>query len=112
MELIKTFLVLVNIFIYQALAHPGISFDEARSLFAVEPNESAGKMLKEWSKGDMKGNAEEQGPYLEGDIIISDARNGVKLPGQRWPKGIIPYEIDAYMSKSCALLNLKYLIIY
>lgn len=100
MELIKIFLVLLNIFIYQTSALPALSYDEARSLFAVEPSESAGKMLKEWSKGAMKGNAEEQGPYLEGDIIISDARNGVKLPGQRWPKGIIPYEIDAYLSKT------------
>ena len=104
MELIKKFLVLVNIFIYQASALPALSYDEARSLFAVEPSEFAGKMLKEWSKGDMQGNAEEQGPYLEGDIIISDARNGVKLPGQRWPKGIIPYEIDAYLSKNCIFI--------
>ncbi|XP_070505760.1 zinc metalloproteinase nas-4-like [Chironomus tepperi] len=99
MEIIKVFLVLLNIFISQTLALPALSYDEARSLFAVEPNESAGTMLKEWSKGDMKGNAEEQGPYLEGDIIISDARNGVALPGQRWPKGIIPYEIDAFLTQ-------------
>lgn len=91
MDLLKKFLIFVTIIHHYIEGHP---FDLGRSNIAVEPIKSAGHTLTEWSKGENKGNPEEQGPYFEGDIIISDARNGVRLPGQRWPKGIIPYEIE------------------
>lgn len=40
------------------------------------------------------GNAEERGPYLEGDLLIPiNPKNGIQLKSLRWPKGQIPYEI-------------------
>lgn len=40
------------------------------------------------------GNAEEKGPYLEGDLLIPiNSKNGIQSQSRRWPKAQIPYEI-------------------
>lgn len=96
MDLLKQFLVLLNILF--AIAYPAIDVDLARSNIAMEPSRSAGTFLTEWTKNKTKGNPEEQGPYLEGDIIISEARNGVRLPALRWPKATIPYVLEGRFS--------------
>lgn len=54
-----------------------------------QPIETVGK---DWYNG--HGNAEEQGPYLEGDLLIpSTTRNGMKSESLRWKKGEVPFEI-------------------
>lgn len=45
-----------------------------------------------WYKG--FGNAEEQGPYLEGDLLVpSSAKNGIAATSSRWKRGEVPFEI-------------------
>lgn len=47
-----------------------------------------------------RGNAEEQGPYLEGDLLIpTDAKNGMKLESLRWKNGEVPFEIRGSFSE-------------
>lgn len=57
------------------------------------PSEEAGKLVANMDP--TKGNPEELGPYLEGDILIPrrTPRNGVIGEAYRWPRGHIPYEI-------------------
>lgn len=49
-------------------------------------------------------NPEETGPYFEGDIVGEAAefrnslRNGILAASYRWPKGIVPYEIQGPFS--------------
>lgn len=55
-----------------------------------------GKPIKQNSRKNAAnhGNAEERGPYLEGDLLIPiNSKNGIQSQSRRWPKGIIPYEI-------------------
>lgn len=104
MDLLKELVILLAFLIYFSYGHP---LDLSRSNIAMEPSKTAGQALTDWSKGDRKGNAEEQGPYFEGDIILSEARNGVPLAGLRWPKGIIPYEIEGKFSKLSVKFYLK-----
>lgn len=45
-------------------------------------------------------NPEENGPYLEGDLLIPlDSRSGMKAESYRWKKGEIPFEIHGDFSK-------------
>lgn len=40
------------------------------------------------------GNPEENGPYLEGDLLmLINGKNGIKLESAKWKNGEIPYEI-------------------
>ena len=46
------------------------------------------------NQDELDGNFEEQGPYLEGDLLIpSTARNGMKSEALRWKNGVVPFEI-------------------
>ncbi|XP_055677971.1 hatching enzyme 1.2-like [Lutzomyia longipalpis] len=68
-------------------------------IFGV-PNENIGKVLENFAN--IKGNPEEQGSYLEGDLLIplSRARNGLVAQATRWPNGVVPYEIKGSFSAS------------
>lgn len=91
---------LILFFLNMCLGYPfDISNELTSNNVSFEPDESAGRKLKEWSENDIYGNPEEQGPYFEGDIIISNARNGAVSPKQTWINGIIPYEIDGEFSE-------------
>lgn len=49
---------------------------------------------------DTSGNAEELGPYLEGDLLIpTDARNGMRAESLRWKRGEVPFVIHGSYSK-------------
>lgn len=49
-----------------------------------------------------KDNPEEQGPYVEGDILVpvqdNATRNGMKTESSRWKSGIVPFEIRGSFS--------------
>ncbi|XP_059611782.1 hatching enzyme 1.2-like [Phlebotomus argentipes] len=66
-------------------------------IFGV-PNEKIGKVLENFAN--FQGNPEEQGSYLEGDLLIpvSRARNGLVAQATRWPNGVVPYEIQGSFS--------------
>lgn len=56
------------------------------------------KSVENWFDG--KGNAEEKGPYLEGDLLIpTSSKNGMKSETLRWKKGEVPFEIRGGYSK-------------
>lgn len=59
------------------------------------PDPEVGKILESWNPETDGGNPEEQGSYIEGDILIpqSDGRNGLADKTKRWPNGVVPYEI-------------------
>lgn len=64
------------------------------------PIENDGQIFKGHS-----GNADEIGPYLEGDLLIpTNGRNGMKPEALRWKNGEVPFEIHGNFSK---LLNPK-----
>lgn len=47
------------------------------------------------------GNPEEQGIYLEGDLLVPvTAKNGIKSQSFRWKKGVVPFDIQGAFSKS------------
>lgn len=49
---------------------------------------------------ELDGNAEEQGPYLEGDLLIpSHEKNGMKSESLRWKNGEVPFEIHGSFSE-------------
>uniref|UniRef100_A0A1B0D0X1 Peptidase M12A domain-containing protein n=1 Tax=Phlebotomus papatasi TaxID=29031 RepID=A0A1B0D0X1_PHLPP len=68
-------------------------------IFGV-PNENIGKVVE--NLANFRGNPEEQGSYLEGDLLIplSRARNGLVAKATRWPNGVVPYEIQGSFSES------------
>lgn len=68
-----------------------------------EPSEIASRTLDLWMKSGMVGNPEEQGPYLEGDIMVPEARNGVTSKSQLWDKATVPYELGASFSENIFL---------
>lgn len=47
-------------------------------------------------------NPEEQGPYIEGDILVplqdNSTRNGMKTESLRWRSGVVPFEIRGSFS--------------
>lgn len=49
-----------------------------------------------------KDNPEEQGPYIEGDILVplpdNSTRNGMKTESLRWRSGVVPFEIRGSFS--------------
>lgn len=77
-----------------------------KSLYGV-PDEEAGKQLNNW-KPENGGNPEEQGTYLEGDMLITkpEGRNGLIDTSKRWTNGIIPFRIEGSFSKQFNLCNL------
>lgn len=73
-----------------------------------EPNEISGRMLESWHHDGMVGNAEEQGNYFEGDIILPpEGRNGVVEAAQKWKNAIVPYEITGSFSKKMWIILIK-----
>ncbi|KAG5672807.1 hypothetical protein PVAND_002899 [Polypedilum vanderplanki] len=89
----KTFLFLIVVFYHEAE-----TFKLDLSKIISTSDESSGKALNNWNIL-KSGNAEEQGNYFEGDIILNlDQRNGIRLPTQKWDKGIIPYKIEGGFS--------------
>lgn len=60
-----------------------------------QPIENDGQIFK-----NHKGNAEEVGPYLEGDLLIPTmGRNGMKPEALRWKNGEVPFEIRGNFSE-------------
>jgi hypothetical protein len=49
-------------------------------------------------------NAEELGPYLEGDLLVPTSRSGMKAESLRWKNGEVPFEIRGSFSKSAIFL--------
>lgn len=61
-----------------------------------QPIDNDGQIFK-----NLKGNAEEVGPYLEGDLLIpTKGRNGMKAESLRWKNGEVPFEIRGNFSES------------
>lgn len=54
-------------------------------------------------------NPEEQGPYIEGDILVplpdNNTRNGMKTESLRWRSGVVPFEIRGSFSNSLILCS-------
>lgn len=52
-------------------------------------------------------NPEEQGPYIEGDILVplpdNATRNGMKTESLRWKSGVVPFEIRGSFSNKLQL---------
>lgn len=64
--------------------------------------EMYGKPIAHHSRMNEKryGNPEEQGPYLEGDLLIPlNSKNGIKLESYRWKNKEVPYEIRGSFSE-------------
>ena len=74
----------------------------AENLFG-KPNFEVGEILSKWNTTETeKMNPEEEGDYLQGDILVptsSNLRNGVLAEFSHWPKGVIPFEISGGFSK-------------
>lgn len=52
------------------------------------------------------GNPEEQGPYLEGDLLIPTSdKNGVTAQSLRWENGVVPYLIRGSFSEYSSLVR-------
>lgn len=76
-------------------------------------DEAAGKMLTKWLELKGRGNAEEQGTYFEGDIVIdARGRNGVIAIAEKWNNGKIPYEVRGSFSKWNSFKKKKYYFLY
>lgn len=64
-----------------------------------------GKPVEVREMGELDGNPEEYGPYLQGDLLIplsstsTDERNGMKSESFRWKKGEVPFEIRGSFSE-------------
>lgn len=71
----------------------------SRNVVLNEPSEVGGHILESWLRNGKIGNPEEQGPYIEGDLILAEARNGVTSSDLKWNKGIVPYEIRGSFSE-------------
>jgi len=79
--------------LYNCLVHLGTA------IFGT-PDKKSGDAVSTWKETSQL-NPEEMGEYAEGDILhpIGTSRNGLKAVSSRWPKGIIPYEINPYFGK-------------
>ncbi|XP_055711470.1 hatching enzyme 1.2-like [Phlebotomus papatasi] len=66
------------------------------------PSTVNGRRLDRWRKASEKGNPEEQGAYVEGDILIpsTHVRNGLRSQSSYWPSGIVPLEVIGPFSNS------------
>lgn len=91
--------------LYNGLVHLGAA------IFGT-PNKKSGEAVSAWKETSPL-NPEEMGEYAEGDILhpINGAasRNGLKATSSRWPKGVIPYEINPYF---CEWYNIICVIYY
>lgn len=59
-----------------------------------------GKPVENEGLSGIIGNPEEQGPYLEGDLLFpTDAKNGMRAESLRWKSGVVPFEIRGSYSK-------------
>lgn len=58
------------------------------------PSTINGRRLERWRGTNDTGNPEEQGAYVEGDILIpsTHVRNGLRSQSSYWPGGIVPIE--------------------
>lgn len=59
------------------------------------PSTAVGLDVANWEVNQNRGNPEELGSYLEGDILFPNGkfRNGLVAQAYRWPNGQIPFEI-------------------
>uniref|UniRef100_A0A1B0CBX3 Metalloendopeptidase n=1 Tax=Lutzomyia longipalpis TaxID=7200 RepID=A0A1B0CBX3_LUTLO len=66
------------------------------------PSSVNGRRLEKWSTSNETGNPEEQGAYIEGDILIpsTHVRNGLRSQSSYWPSGIVPIEVVGPFSDS------------
>ncbi|CAG9807550.1 unnamed protein product [Chironomus riparius] len=95
MKLQKKCMILALIIAYKHVeSYPTDDFLAKQSSFEIEPNNFAGRILTKWSETDHFGNPEEQGPYFEGDIIVSNERTFFTRQAKKWKHGIIPYKIS------------------
>jgi len=80
--------------LYNGLVHLGTA------IFGT-PDKKSGDAVSTWKETSQL-NPEEMGEYAEGDILhpIGTSRNGLKAVSSRWPKGIIPYEINPYFASN------------
>lgn len=79
--------------LYNGLVHLGAA------IFGT-PDSKSGEAVSKWKETSPL-NPEEMGEYAEGDILhpVGTSRNGLKAVSSRWPKGVIPYEINPYFGK-------------
>lgn len=73
--------------------------DSNENIVLNEPSKIGGRILETWLKGGMIGNPEEQGPYFEGDLIMTEGRNGVTSATQLWTKAKVPFEMSGSFSE-------------
>lgn len=80
--------------LYNGLVHLGTA------IFGT-PDTKSGEAVSKWKETSPL-NPEEMGEYAEGDILhpVGTSRNGLKAVSSRWPKGVIPYEINPYFGNS------------
>jgi len=66
------------------------------------PSEAVGVDVANWKPDQNRGNPEELGSYLEGDILFPQAksRNGLIAQTSRWPNGQVPFEIVGGFGKN------------
>ena len=76
-----------------------LSEENNENIVLNEPSEIGGRILETWLKDGMIGNPEEQGLYFEGDLIMTEGRNGVTSAEQLWTKAIVPFQIAGSFSK-------------
>lgn len=89
--------------LYNGLVHLGAA------IFGT-PDKKSGEAVSAWKETSPL-NPEEVGQYAEGDILhpIGTSRNGLKAVSSRWPKGIIPYEINPYFCEFECCSTVKHL---
>lgn len=98
--LVAAFFVIFCLSIHQLSSAKSINDDRIDLSFLGtkifgSPIENDGQIYK-----NHKGNAEEVGPYLEGDLLIpSVGRNGMKSEALRWKNGEVPFEIHGNFSE-------------
>lgn len=93
-------LIIVFLLLGFAKAAPTFAELNAAELFS-SPHEIVGDNLREWMKDKKrKGNAEEQGSYFEGDLILgTQTLNGLETPEKTWVGQKIPYVIEGTFSE-------------
>ncbi|XP_070072289.1 hatching enzyme 1.2-like isoform X2 [Drosophila takahashii] len=70
-------------------------------MFGSPDEKTTGALVAAYNKNS-KQNPEELGTYLEGDILVplsyKYSRNGILEMSSRWPRGVVPYEIEGSFS--------------
>ncbi|GAB0089241.1 Metalloendopeptidase [Sergentomyia squamirostris] len=72
------------------------------SMLYGNPSSVNGRRLERWRNEDNVGNPEEQGSYIQGDILIpkSLVRNGLRSQSSYWSNGIVPLQVIGPFSDS------------